>query len=144
MPLSVAHRQRANDLGLDQADELVRAGIIPAEVLPAVRAHAMRPRMARKPGMFKSWHAGLPASQRLQEGNDFEMNAARIGKREFVPAIKAETILFVCNPGKAPRAKPIAITVRAASRLGCFVAAKQFPAGPARCRCRLKASVPQD
>src|SRR6266576_6613802 len=69
----------------------------------------MRPGVARKPGMLKSRQARLAASQRFGKSDDFKVNALRIGKREFVLALIAESIPFVGDAAETPSAEPITL-----------------------------------
>ena len=76
----ISDRQGSHDLAFDEPGEFLRAGIIPAQVLTAVGAKTMRPRVPGKPGVLHCRKAGLLASDRLGESNYFKMDALGVGK----------------------------------------------------------------
>ena len=66
------------------------------------------PGVPRKPGVFESWYARLPASDCLSKGNDLKLNSRRIGESEFVLTVVLESIFLIRHAVKAPSAEPVA------------------------------------
>ncbi len=107
-PGSIPNAQRANDAVFDEPNEVVRAGIVPAQVLSAAAALAEGPRMPRKPGVFEGCFTALPAAEGPGEGDDPKADAHRVGEGEFVLTLIPEPVPFMGHPAQAPSAKPIA------------------------------------
>jgi hypothetical protein len=105
---SIPYLERADDAVLDQADEVIRAAVEPAEVLAAFGALAVRPCVTREPRMFQGWVSGLPATMRLGKDEDLETHPLRVVERELVLAFVPKAIQLVCHPIVTPGAEPVA------------------------------------
>ena len=111
---SIPDAERPDDPVPDQAGKLIRAGVEPTKVLVALAALAIRPGIARKPSVVQGRHAGLLTPERMGKEDDLKTDMLRVGEGEFVFALVAKAILFVCHAVVAPGAEPV--TSRVARR----------------------------
>ena len=109
--MSVVDVEGADDAVLDEAGEVMRAGVVPAELLAATVALTDRPGVPGEPGVLQSGWAHLPASARAGEGDDGKADALGVGKGEFVLAVVREPVLFVGDAVVAPGAEPVSCGV---------------------------------
>jgi len=107
MQQSVPDEQGAYNAWFDQPREFMLPSIVPAQVLTALSALAVRPGMAREPGKFKRRNSTLPTAARFRESDNLETRTFGIGKRELVFAVEAKAVTLVRHAVQAPGAKPI-------------------------------------
>jgi len=87
------------------------AGVIPTQVLPALRTNAERPGVIGEPGVLERGNAGFAAGMSLGESDNVEAEPRRVEEGELVFASEAEAVALIGDTGQAQGAKPVAFGV---------------------------------
>ena len=104
--------KRSDDPVPNEANELMLAGIVPAQMVTATVALAKRPRMSREPCVIERRGTGITAAESLGKSDDIETNTRRIAEAEFVLAIPLKAVALVGDSVETPGAEPIAFRGR--------------------------------
>lgn len=104
---SVHRRQGADDAVADEAGEVGRAGVEPAQVHVAAVAQAERPGVVGEPSVFQRRHAGFATANRPRKGDDVEPDAFGVFEGKLALAVAGQPVLFAGHAVEAPGTKPV-------------------------------------